>query len=56
MSTKNFRVLCKKQGLPGDFDIPPFTVEGKCKAVGNGVPLAMGRAMAKAVKEATADK
>lgn len=47
-----FREVCRKQGLSHDFDIPPFTVEAKCKAVGNGVPLAMGRAMARAVKEA----
>jgi DNA (cytosine-5)-methyltransferase 1 len=48
-----FKNLKKAQGLPEDFDIPPFTVAAKCKAVGNGVPLAMGRALAKAVKEAT---
>jgi DNA (cytosine-5)-methyltransferase 1 len=39
--------------LPTGFDLPGFLVEAKCKAVGNGVPLAMGRALAKAVKEAT---
>lgn len=45
--------LCRKQGLPPDFlDHCPFTVEAKCKAIGNGVPLPMGRAIAKAVKEA----
>jgi DNA (cytosine-5)-methyltransferase 1 len=38
------------QGLPTDFlDEAPFTVHGKRKAVGNGVPLPMGRAVAKAV-------
>lgn len=37
------------QGLPPDWDIPPFTVEAKVKALGNGVPLAMGRAVAAAV-------
>lgn len=50
---RKFRERCRLQGLPDSFDIPPFTIEAKCKAVGNGVPLAMGRAMAKAVKEAT---
>jgi DNA (cytosine-5)-methyltransferase 1 len=40
------------QGLPPEFDLPPFTVAGKVKAIGNGVPLAMGRAIAKAVKRA----
>lgn len=47
-----FRELCAKQGLGDDFDLPPFTVSAKCKAVGNGVPFAMGRAMAKAVRRA----
>lgn len=42
----------RAQGLPDDFDIPPFTVAAKVKAIGNGVPLAMGRAIAKAVRAA----
>ncbi|MBI4916844.1 MAG: DNA cytosine methyltransferase [Acidobacteria bacterium] len=41
------------QGLPANFlDGAPFTVAGKIKVVGNGVPLAMGRAVARAVAEA----
>jgi DNA (cytosine-5)-methyltransferase 1 len=41
------------QGLPSDFlDKAPFTVEGKIKVIGNGVPLPMGRAIAKAVRDA----
>jgi len=44
--------LCRKQGLPETFTLEPFTVVAACKAVGNGVPLAMGRALAKAVMEA----
>lgn len=40
------------QGLPPDFDLPAFTAVAKCKAIGNGVPLPMGRAVAKAVKRA----
>ncbi len=47
-----FRDLCRSQGLPDDFDLPPFTVQAKCHAVGNGVPLPMGRAIARAVKRA----
>lgn len=47
-----FAELKRKQGLTADFDLPGWTVAGKCKAVGNGVPMAMGRALAKAVKEA----
>lgn len=41
------------QGLPEDFlKDAPFTAEGKLKAVANGVPIPMGRAIARAVKEA----
>lgn len=40
------------QGLPADLlDHAPFTAQGKLQAVGNGVPLPMGRAVAKAVKQ-----
>ena len=42
------------QGLPEGFlDDAPFTADGKLKAVANGVPIQMGRAIAKAVMEAT---
>lgn len=42
---------CRLQGLPEDFlKHAPFTVEGKYRVVGNGVPLFMGRAVARAVK------
>lgn len=38
------------QGLPAGFlDGAPFTVEGKREAIGNGVPLPLGRAVANAV-------
>lgn len=41
------------QGLPEDFlKDAPFTVEGKYTVIGNGVPLFLGRAIAKAVKAA----
>jgi DNA (cytosine-5)-methyltransferase 1 len=43
------------QGLPADFLADcPLTTKGKWECVGNGVPLAMGRAVAKAVKRAIA--
>lgn len=45
-----FREAVRLQGLPDDFDLPAFTVAGKIKAVGNGVPLPMGREVAMAVK------
>lgn len=43
---------CRLQGLPADFDLPGFTKEAKQRALGNGVPLPMGRAVAEAVKVA----
>lgn len=40
-------------GLPPDFLAhAPFTVAGKIHAIGNGVPMCMGRAVAKAVRRA----
>lgn len=43
----------RAQGLPPDFlEDAPFTKTGKQKAIGNGVPLPMGRAIARAVKKA----
>lgn len=41
------------QGLPADFlSDAPFTRDGRHRAIGNGVPLPMGRAIANAVKAA----
>ena len=43
--------MLRLQGLPPDFlEDAPFTVQGKRKAVANGVPLPMGRAIARAVR------
>lgn len=45
--------MLEAQGCPaGMLDDCPFTEDGKRKAIGNGVPLAMGRAMARAVLDA----
>jgi len=50
-----FAKACRLQGLYEDFLADaPFTVAGKIKVVGNGVPLAMGVAVARAVKRAMA--
>lgn len=50
---RDWPVFCANQGLPEDFLAEaPFTVEGRYKVVGNGVPLPMGRAVARAVREA----
>lgn len=41
------------QGLPSDFFFhSPFTVEAQQKVLGNGVPVPMGRAVARAVRRA----
>lgn len=46
-----FERMCELQGLPADFLAEsPLTVSGKRQAVGNGVPLPLGRAVARAVK------
>lgn len=46
---------CRLQGLPQTFLADaPFTMTGKRKAIANGVPLTMGRAIARAVKSAIA--
>lgn len=47
---------CWLQGLPETFDLPGFTVQAKREAVGNGVPLPMGRAVAAAVVRAISRK
>lgn len=45
--------MCRLQGLPEDFLADaPFTSDGKRKAIANGVPLPMGRAIAQAVAAA----
>ena len=42
---------CEAQGLPRDFTAHiPFTVQGKRQAIGNGIPMAMGRAIAAMVR------
>lgn len=47
--------FCAAQGLPANFlEDAPFTLGDKYKVVGNGVPLPMGRAVARAVKTAIA--
>lgn len=52
----DFAELCALQGLPEGFDLPGVTVRAKCQGVGNGVPLAMGRAIAKAVTKARTER
>ncbi len=52
-SSRTFSEACELQGLPREFLADaPFTYKGKRLMVGNGVPLPMGRAVARAVKRA----
>jgi DNA (cytosine-5)-methyltransferase 1 len=52
-----FAEMCELQGLPRDFlSEAPFTMTGKRQAVGNGVPLPLGRAIAKAVRAAVSER
>ena len=48
---RDWKEVLRLQGLPDDFDLPSFTMREKYRAIGNGVPIAMGRAVAKAVKK-----
>lgn len=50
---RSFRELCYLQGLSDTYDLPDFNMTGKKRAVGNGVPLVIGRVLADAVKIAT---
>jgi DNA (cytosine-5)-methyltransferase 1 len=49
---RTWQDCARLQGLPKDFDLPPFRVDAKTQAIGNGVPLPMGRAVARAIKAA----
>lgn len=49
---RSFREVCRLQGLSDDYDLPGFLLAEKIRAVGNGVPLVMGRVVARAIREA----
>lgn len=50
---RSLAAMLELQGFPPDLlDACPFTVDAAKKAVGNGVPLPMGRAVARAVVKA----
>ncbi|MBA7644819.1 Modification methylase HaeIII [subsurface metagenome] len=44
--------LCRLQGLPEDFQLPPFKKVEAGRAVGEGVPVHVAQAWAKAIKAA----
>lgn len=48
-SRRSWPDFCELQGLPRDFTLPGFTVEESYRAVGNGVPIPMGRRIAQAI-------
>ncbi len=51
-STRSFAEHCRLQGLDGPLDLPGWSKSAKFAAVGNGVPLAMGRVLARSVTAA----
>jgi DNA (cytosine-5)-methyltransferase 1 len=44
-----FEVLRRLQGLPDGYDLPGFTRQAAKTAIGNGVPIVLGRVLARAV-------
>lgn len=44
--TRSFSAMCEIQGLPKTFDLPFLSLQGKKKAVGNGVPMQLGKYLA----------
>jgi DNA (cytosine-5)-methyltransferase 1 len=51
---RSFREVCRLQGLDDSFDLPGFLVAEKIRAVGNGVPIVLGRVVARAIRRAYA--
>jgi len=51
MNRRPWERFCALQGLPADFELPYFTMQARYKAVGNGVPIPMGRAFARAIHD-----
>lgn len=47
---RDFPEFCEAQGLPSSFALPSFTIKGRYRAVGNGVPIPMGRVVAIAIQ------
>lgn len=51
-SNGSLKCTIAKQGLPSDFALPGFTRDGARRAIGNGVPIPMGTAVAGAIATA----
>lgn len=50
--SRGFRAVCRLQGLPRPLSLPAFQVGERVRAVGNGVPLVLGRTWARAILRA----
>lgn len=48
---RGWAAFCASMGLPVDFELSGWTVAAKYRAVGNGVPLPVGRFVARAIRE-----
>lgn len=51
---RTFAAQCRAQGLPNVLELQGMTRSGKFRAVGNGVPMSIGRALAAAVANCAA--
>lgn len=46
---RSFRTCCDIQGLPKDFNLPLFNLQGKKQVIANGVPMQMGNYLAQLI-------
>ncbi|NTU84006.1 MAG: hypothetical protein HGA45_32320 [Chloroflexales bacterium] len=49
---RSWAEFCAAQGMPPDFELPALTQAERYRAVGNGVPIPMGRFVARAILNA----
>lgn len=50
--SRSYAEICRRQGLPAPIALPGWSRTARVQAVGNGVPIAMGRTMARAAATA----
>lgn len=53
---RSWEEFCALQGLPVGFDLPGLSRQAKYRAVGNGVPVPMAKALAEAIKNREANR
>ena len=51
---RSYPEICRLQDLPGPLDLPGMCLSAKKRAIANGVPILMGRVLARAVLAASA--